>query len=560
MTSFQTRAVLIALLLAQASLAPAAEKSLDIPAMPQAAASALPGAEASGPQSLIPGALGSAEIAQPARGAAAAEASVEATAKDLAPELKAAAAPNGSDGDAAAAGQNAQTILQGGKVSDAPGAVLAAAGAMGSPSLMALAPAMQAQRKQTPPPSAPKASENGPRKVDSRLGYEARRLGLSLIAATYGVVASLPVAGPRLTAAVLKRLSYQDALLSDIDDTLVKFNGVLEPETVDAIVALRRSGKFFAAITDRPDKTRPGSSTLSAFDSLASIPASERAGIYVATNGGGKIYRYDAKGEPELIFEEKGLDEAQRAKVQKAAEAVKARLAGLGVELQSYNDNPYGMAMLFKAGTPEATVKQLAHIMEDAMRAEGLSYDVEGRLAKDPANPPYITFSKLDKSLAVRNIMKLAKLDSETTTPIGDSMYAPQMPKSPSSMAARAARWAERLSGRPIPLTGNATDRKMELAIEGALTVSVGTTGDPRMARAFVLDGKGPEVTRQVLRAMASRPKGSRPWTDIVPGLLIIAMLGLVIVGGMFEAGRQAREAEAALQQDIRQGIDQRPF
>lgn len=348
--------------------------------------------------------------------------------------------------------------------------------------------------------------------VESRDEYHFRRGALAAIAMSYGMLFSLPQAGPVLTQQILQQeVRGKRNFISDIDDTIAKYNSVLPAETAADIVAARRAGKLIAFITDRPDKVKPNSSQISALDTLSAIPEAEREGIIVATNGGGKIYRYNAAGVAEQIYTEPGLPEEQTPLIQQAAAKVKARLAALGTGVHLEKDGkeaggmgPYGYSIIMTGGTPESTVKKVAQLFQDEMKALGVDYHVEGRMAKDPALPPYVTFSKLNKSLAVRRLQEQMKLKTEETLLIGDSMYAPKDGGDGSAKARAAAKLGEQLAGRAIPATGNGTDRNMELGMPGALTLSVGGTADPTMSNAWVLFGKGPDVTRMVLQAMAA--------------------------------------------------------
>ena len=523
-----------------------------IPTLPSAMTmSAIPGAASlPGVTAMpvkIPSAIPSAVAQAPGAQAPAANATVGgglgAISQNIAPQIQAIAQPGASTDGSVQSGRAIETILQGGKASENSG-VVASLGAVADGSANGAAPSGLTPATPAAPsnkgdgPKAPQAPSVKP--VDSAISYQFRRMGLAFVAKAFGAVYSLPQAGPKLTAAVLKQAAYKDAILSDIDDTLGKYNTILEPETVDAIVGVRAAGKVFAAITDRPDFARKGSSQLGAMDTFSSVPADKREGMIVATNGGGKIYQYDKQGEPKLIYEEPNLPEAQREVVKAAAEIVKAQLAGLGTSLQTTdpkdaskpmeaeNHGPYGYSMILKAGTPEAVVKQVAHLMEAEMKSRGLTYDVEGRMAKDATLPPYITFSKLNKSLAVKRIKELEKLDDERTIVIGDSMYAPKHSGKTGTLAAAAERWAARLSGAPMPLTGNATDRNMELSMPGAMALSVGGNADPRMSGAYVLEGKGAVATRRVLNAMASKKHGDESGSSKAGRVaMIILLLGM---------------------------------
>jgi len=546
MNPFRYRAALAALLLAAAaSFSAAVEKPVDLPALPRAVAapggavSVLPGAEAVGPDALIPGAL--APDAADAKAAAAA--SIEAKAAAIAPQLEAASKPAASDADAAGAAGNAQAILEGGKVDGGSSVV---AGSAAEPGVSGLSAATAPRAKAAAEPPAPRPQP----KIVTRSTYEARRRALSSIAETYGVVASLPVAGPELTREVLGEAAGKKALLSDIDDTLVKFrSGPLEPETVARIVALRRAGKTFAAVTDRPDTSKPG--TDSAFDTLSSIPAKDRAGIFVSTDKGGKIYRYREDGAPELVEKEKAIEGAERDAIDKAAEATVARLESLGTSLVASKANEYGHVIIVKLGTPASVVTKVAEIFSEELAREKLPYEAHGQLANNPEkDAPYVYFSKLSKARAIKRLLELARLDASDVVIMGDSMYRPQLPKGRTPDVEAVILKAAQLSGRDIPETGKDTDRDMERAAPGALTLSVGGYADPRMANAFVLDGLNAPMARRVIEAMTPP---ARSWRDVVPALLIIAVFFVWVIGLMVWSATAIPEANRTLMQQMSQ-------
>src|SRR5581483_9705769 len=98
----------------------------------------------------------------------------------------------------------------------------------------------------------------------------------------------------------------------------------------------------------------------------------------------------------------------------------------------------------------------------------GVGYEAVGRMAKDPKYPPYVTLSKIDKSVAVKRIAELKKLEAEDALVIGDSMYAPKSRENTGRIGRAAVARADALAG-PLALTGNEIDRKMESALPGAL-------------------------------------------------------------------------------------------
>jgi hypothetical protein len=113
--------------------------------------------------------------------------------------------------------------------------------------------------------------------------------------------------------------------------------------------------------------------------------------------------------------------------------------------------------------------------------------------------------SLITKEGAARYIAQARKASAPDVVILGDSMYVPHAPKAESWLT----RLGERASGQVRPTLGNRTDANMERGVPGALTLSVGTTGDPRPDHLFVLGGKGPSVTRRVLESVASKPAGA---------------------------------------------------
>lgn len=522
------------------------------------------------PLAVVPSAIPAAQAAAPE----AKPGSVAAVQQIVAPQLETIAKPQSRVEASAGAGANVQAILQGGKAAEVSGAPAVAGTAvqMSVPlakndGSKAAAPAASAA------PAAPQAK--APKQVNSYLGYTLRRAALSFIAAHFGMVYSMPQATPALSQKILeKQARYADAVFSDIDDTLTKFNTKLGPEIAEEISNVRKAGKVFAAITDRPDYSKPGSSQMGALETMSAIPVEKRAGVITATNGGGKIYQYDAQGEPKLIYEEPKLPEEQRPLIADAAEAVKSQLAANGTAILESNPGgpgPYGHTMIFVGGTPEATVKKMAHAFEAELRKRGLDYEVEGRMAKDPSLPPYVTFSKLNKSLAVKRIIEVEKLQGVHALGMGDSMYAPVKPAELKGVKAKVAPLAARvgawLSGGAMPLTGNRTDANMEHGNPGMLMLSVGTTGDPRMPNGYVLDGKGPEVSRRILVEVSRRRAGAQKPASAAEtaGAIAVILLGLAAAAVTVYAlahgfSSWAVQAEQELQQQIPGNINGWPF
>lgn len=346
---------------------------------------------------------------------------------------------------------------------------------------------------------------------EDRSSYQAKRARLAAIAKEHGISSSLPVAGPKLTQAILDEASRRKVVFSDFDDTIGAFNSVLTPDVVDSIVAMHKAGKTFVLVTDRTDVRRAGSTMLSAFESLATIPAEQRAGMYVAANSGGKVYKYDEKGEPQKVWEFPPLAAEVKATVAQAVEATKEQFAAAGVVQHpgdavspSESAGPYGHSIMLAVGTPEAKVKEVAQIYSHELASRGIEVEVLARVAKDPKNPPYITFSVVNKAVPVAWISKALGVSAKDAVAVGDNLYMPRIKDGPLSPAdLKAKEEAERLSGHPMPLTGNETDRNMEKGLPGLMALSVGGTADAAMADAWVLDGKGVEMSKKLFYAMA---------------------------------------------------------
>ncbi|HAZ09265.1 MAG TPA: hypothetical protein DCZ01_12265 [Elusimicrobia bacterium] len=433
-------------------------------------------------------------------------------AKDLVPLIETAGKFETGEDASSSAGRTIIDILTGEK-SAAMGEAVDVSGVKNFEVLelsrrLAASAAPEAPNSAVPAAAAPAQIKS----LDSSASYRIHRFLLKAVAALTGAVYSLPSAGPALTQELIAKAADRRVVFSDYDDTLASYNQVLPEDMVSTIVAVKAAGKDFAVISDRGDEKR--AHQLSVFESLATLPVETRAGWYVAANSGGRVYRYDEKGEPVLVFEAPPLGAGAKVKVVEAAEATKSRLQEVGAEQHfpgegnsnpSESWGPYGYALMLKIGSPEEQVRAVAAILEEELFKRGLQGEVNARIAKNPANPPYVNFSVVIKKTAARYIADAFKVLPDETIIIGDSMYAPHEPKKASWLT----RLGAKLSGREIPKTGNATDRNMEKALQGALTFGVGTTGDPRVSNLWVLDGKGPAVTRRVLLSMASKPRGA---------------------------------------------------
>lgn len=485
------------------------------------------------PDLALPAAVAAPSLAAPAEAPRAA--SLPQLSAALAAPL--AAAHDGKAGAAAghASARQIEDVITGARSIEGAGEASVAGGFTAAASFLPAA-ADAPKPAASPAPEAPKPAAPAVKVVRSRLGYRLHRLALSAVASLTGAVHSMPAAGPAVTAAAIKAAADKRVVISDFDDTLAAYNQTLSPEMIDAVRRVKAAGKHFVVISDRGDEKR--AHQLTVFESLETMPVELRAGMYVAANSGGRVYRYDENGVPQKVFEVPALENEKKALVSEAAEATKQRMKELGAEqhdpVKSGNNNPaeswntYGYAMMLKVGSSEKQVRGAAEIMQEELAKRGIEAEVNPRFAKDPANPPYINFSIVTKQPATAYIAKALGATAKDVVLVGDSQYVPKEAKKQGSFLDRMG---AKLAGRAMPKTGNATDRNMEKALPGALVIAVGHNADPRMSNAWVTDVKGPESTRRMLLSVASKRAG-----DSSDGSLGKAIGGSLLLGALLAA------------------------
>ncbi len=475
---------------------------------------ALPALSLTAPSLSAPSAALAAPVAAPVAAAAALTpaspaAALAASLTAAAPALQALAKPETSGSAASVAGRDLEDILTGAKSARSAGElseVVAGVPSALPSNLSAPSAVPEAPKGPVVPAAAPAPFKS----IASASSYSAHRLALKAIAVLTGAVFTLPQAGPALTAKIIASAADKTLVLSDFDDTLAGYNETLPADKISAIRAIRAAGKHFAVISDRGDTKRPNSTQLTVFESLESIPVADRVGMYVAANSGGKVYRYDEQGVPQKVHEATALEAGKLEAVNAAAAATKARLSEVGAAQHvddgknpSESYNTYGYAMMLKPGSSEAAVRGAGAILAEELARRGIDVEVNPRFAKDPANPPYITFSIITKADAAAYISKALNIEAKDSLVIGDAMFVPRDAKK----AGWLSRLGERLSGRPQAKTGNETDRNMTRNLPGVLALGVGAAMDPRVENGWALDGKGPVVTQKVLESVASKAR-----------------------------------------------------
>jgi hydroxymethylpyrimidine pyrophosphatase-like HAD family hydrolase len=483
--------------------------------------------------------------------------------RELAAPLAAAARPGASAENSAAAGRDIESVLTGaqdlgrGDVDASNAAAQSVLSPLPAPLAAAAAPESP-KKAEVPAAAAPAVGKV----VDSEISYRLHKVALSMIYSLTGALYSAPIAGPALTQKWIERAATREVAFLDFDDTLAPYNELLPEDMVTRFRSIKEAGKVFTVISDRTDA--PAAHQKTVFESLATLPPDLADGMYVAAQSGGRVYRFyrtDApldraqtvemrelpSGETQRIvlagggewrqeFEVENLTGERRKKVEAAIASTKARLHEVGaaqhqpdeiIKDPSESWGPFQYAMMLKVGSDKTVVLGAARIFQEELHAQGLNVEVSSRFAKDPARPPYILFTVATKDQSSAYIASRLGVSARSIAIVGDNWYEPKQPQSPSWLV----RLGEKLSGRAIAATGNKTDRMMEAGVPGALSFSVGLTGDPRVKKLAVLSKKGPELTARILDAMASQKRVA----DVAPSeaeISNIVISGLLTVFG----------------------------
>jgi hydroxymethylpyrimidine pyrophosphatase-like HAD family hydrolase/predicted nucleotidyltransferase len=418
--------------------------------------------------------------------------------------LSAAAAPGFS---AAAAPASAPAAAPAALAASAPALAPSAAAAAEAPGGLPAAAAVPAAAPAGTAGPASAANADAPAPINSAFTYKAHGLLLKMVAALTGTVYSLRPAGLPLSDARIADAADRGAVFSDFDETLAMSNAAfdhkLPPDMVEAFEAVRAAGKTVDVISDRPE---------SVLEALSTLPASTRAGMYVAVDAGGRVYRYDENGVAALVHEEPAMTDAVKADVGAAADAAKSRFPQIGARLfaptaQDSNPaeiwRPYTYTLRLAVGSTLDQVRGAAALMQAELDKRGTGLTVKPRFAKDPANPPYLALTVNSKANASRWIAAQRGLSAKDVVVLGDSMYAPR-----EGSASALARLGRAVSGRAVPALGNNSDADIERGVPGALTFAVGGKAGPGAANVTVLSEQGPAGARRVLLSVASKLAG----------------------------------------------------
>ncbi|MBI5630905.1 MAG: hypothetical protein HY921_08480 [Elusimicrobia bacterium] len=346
------------------------------------------------------------------------------------------------------------------------------------------------------------------RVVQTRAGYRVVHLVLRTMANQWGLGFSLPLMGGSLAEGVMNEAAQRRVLFIDRDDTLTRnVEAMTEAQAAPLLEGLR-NGKFPVVITDRPADAMENDPGNSAFEKLAPLLVPAAAGMLIGTNRGGRVYRLDADGRPQSAHEVPPFSTEEQVLIRSAVDAVVAELPKLGTGLnpsKGVDLEPHSGSVLLRVGTPLEIVHKAAGILQEALEKRGIRHEVVYRMPANPAQPPYISFSKVDKASAVAWVAQEYGIRAEEAVGVGDGMMAPINRKGSWSPAAQeAADLGRFLSGRDVLLKGSAKDANMQKGLFGMMLLSVGLFGDPRLENIFVLPEFGPDMTARFLRKWAA--------------------------------------------------------
>ncbi|MDD5657562.1 MAG: hypothetical protein PHF00_09955 [Elusimicrobia bacterium] len=345
--------------------------------------------------------------------------------------------------------------------------------------------------------------------------YEVHRAALRALAAGFGELRSLRPISERHKKDILARLEADkpELYVTDYDDTLEPFRGPLSPETAAALAAAADAGVETAVLTDRDD-VRHNERDVSILDSLARAAPGAKARLAVLSNRGTRGLLFDRAGEAALVFEHKiELSAADKTAIQAVSEAA-AAIYGRG-EFNGSKEfwNAFSYSMLLPAGTPDGTVKAAAAYFSAELAKRGVDIEVVARTAADPKNPPYVTASRVDKSLGMASLRRNRRAF--------ESMRDLLRLGLPGRWARKAFAWADRLlPARPIPagkvvavgdqfFDTKVSDMGLAKGAPGGAVISVGGQADPRLDDVVVWPSRGRAASLEILAAVGKRaPSG----------------------------------------------------
>ena len=356
--------------------------------------------------------------------------------------------------------------------------------------------------------------------------YEVHRAAMRALAVAFSDVRSLRPISQKHKEKVLAEFekSKPELYVTDYDDTLEPFRAVMTPEIASKLKAMADSGIETAILTDRSD-VRRDERDVSIVDSLQGMTPEQRRAITVKSDRGTRTVLYDKKGEPVLVSEEKiEWSEDEKTAIQEVVEAV-AKAYGRG----EFNGNiefwnSYSYSMLMPAGTPAAKVKEAAAMFSAELAKRGMDIPAVGRTAKNPTDAPYLTVSRIDKSIGVSALRRNRRALETTRDLLSWGL--------PAKYAQKAFRLASKLlparsvSAKKTVLVGDQffdtriSDTGFVKGAPGGTVISVWKTADPRLDSVLVWPTESREASAEIMGAIAKQAPSEMD-TKAVTGLFL---------------------------------------
>lgn len=330
--------------------------------------------------------------------------------------------------------------------------------------------------------------------------YEIKRQALRALA-DLGEVVSLPPVSAKHAQEILSQISSNKPGLAvfDYDGTLAPYKEKIAPETAKSMAEASKEVPT-AILTDRPDVQ----------ESISEMTPAQKSSLLIAENRGARISIYEKDGKSNLVRQEPVLTSRQISSLQNAADNVKAAYGAQEYKGKTQDLSDYGFAVFLPIGMSREKVAEAAA----AFKAEvGAEFDVVGRNAYKPEDPPYITVSKLDKSLGVALLRRQASfMDRLRSAPKALRRFVLK-PKASDLVAAKSTLLVgDHFFGQ------RTVDSEMIKGAPGALAIAVGGQADPRLDNIFVWPTQGAEGSRQILGALAKK-NGGDPQKSVLVGM-----------------------------------------
>ena len=342
----------------------------------------------------------------------------------------------------------------------------------------------------------------------SATDYEVKRKALQALAGL-GEVVSLPPVSRAHADEILKSLAADkpQAAAFDYDDTLESNQVPASPETAAALKAASDAGVETMILTSRSDRAGDFGRAATVLDSLNTLTPEQKAGLVVGSNRGSRVLVFDDKGEARLIHAAPAWTVAERAALDAAAAEVKARYGQVASNDDSQGPSDYSYSLYLPAGLSAQDLEAAADLMRAGLAARGVKAEIEGRSARNPRNPAYLSIVKFGKSEGVR----LLRQNRDYYPRLRDVVQ-----KLPASLQGVGTKLVGLLPRSLVPeskilvvgdhLFGTRTeDLDMHKAAPGGLALAVGGTADPRAEHVFVWPTEGHAATQEILGALGRK-------------------------------------------------------